>query len=58
MVVNASYQHPLHGGNHLASTEGVGPSHTDPTIYMMEVDVSIQTQAKKYETSGNESMGK
>ena len=58
MVVNASYQHPLQGGNHLASTQGAGPSHIDPTIYMMEVGVSIQIQAKKYETPRNEPIGK
>ena len=54
MVVNVGYQHPPQGGNHSASTQGVGPSHTDPTIYMMEADVSIQTWAKNYETSKNE----
>ena len=58
MVVNASYQHPPQGGNHPASTQGVGPSHTDPTIYMMEADVSIQSRAKKYETPRNEPTGK
>ena len=31
---------------------------TDPTIYMMEADVSIQTRAKKYETTGSEPTGK
>ena len=54
MVVNASYQHPPQGGNHPTSTQGAGPSHTNPTIYMMEADVSIQTRAKKYEAPGNE----
>ena len=58
MVVTTSYQHPSQGGNHLASTQGVGPSNIDPTIYMMEVDVSIQTRAKNYEMSGNEPKGK
>ena len=58
MVVNAGYQHPPQGGNHSTSTQGFGPSHIDPTIYMMEVDVSIQTQAKKYETPRNEPTGK
>ena len=42
------------GGNHTDPTQGAGPSHTDPTIYMMEAGVSIQTRAKKYETPGNE----
>ena len=54
MVVNTGYQHPPQGGNHSATTQGAGPCHTDPTIYMMEADVSIQTWAKKYETPGNE----
>lgn len=58
MVVNAGYQHTPQGGNHSTSTQGAGPSHIDPTIYMMEADVSIQTRAKKYETPGNESTGK
>ena len=58
MVVNVGYQHPLQGGNHTTLTEGAGPSHTDPTIYMMEVDVSIPTRAKKYETPRNEPTGK
>ena len=54
MVVNVGYQHSPQGGNHSASTQGLGPSHIDPTIYMMEEDVSIQTWAKNYETFGNE----
>ena len=58
MVVNVGYQHPPQGGNHPTPPQGAGPSHHDPTIYMMEVDVSIQTQAKKYETPGNEPTGK
>ena len=58
MVVNVGYQHPPHGGNHSAPPQGAGLSHTDPTIYMMEVDMSIQTQAKKYETPRNEPTGK
>ena len=58
MVVNAGYQHPPQGGNHSTSTQGAGPSHIDPTIYIMETDVSIQTWAKNYETSGNERKGK
>ena len=58
MVVNVGYQHPPQGGNHPAPPQGVGPSHPDPTIYMMEADVSIQTQAKKYENPGNEPTGK
>lgn len=58
MVVNVGYQHPLQGGKHSASTQGAGPSHIDPTIYMMEADVSIQTWAKKYETPESEPMGK
>ena len=58
MVVNVGYQHPLQGGNHALPTQGVGPSHTDPTIYMMEADVSIQTRAKKYETLENEPTSK
>ena len=58
MVVSVGYQHPPQGGNHLASTQGAGPSHIDPTIYMMEADVSIQAWAKKYEISGSEPMGK
>ena len=57
MVVNVGYQHPSQG-NHSASTQGAGPSNIDPTIYMMEVDVSIQTWAKKYETSRNKSTSK
>ena len=58
MVVNVDYQHPLQGGNHVAPTQGAGPSHTDPTIYMMEAGVSTLTRAKKYETLGNEPTGK
>ena len=58
MVVNTGYQHPLQGGNHTTPTQGAGPSHTNPPNYMMEAGVSIQTQAKKYETPGNESTGK
>jgi hypothetical protein len=58
MVVNAGYQHPPQGGNHLAPPQGAGPSHPDPTIYMIEPDVSIQTQAKKYEAPGNDPIGK
>ena len=58
MVVNVGYQHPPQGGNRSTPNQGVGPSHTDPTIYMMEVDVSIQTRAKNYDTSGNEPKGK
>ena len=58
MVVNVGYQHPSQGGNHPAPPQGAGPSHQDPTIYMMEVDVSIQTRAKKYEVLGNEPKGK
>lgn len=41
MVVNVGYQKPSQGGNHSASTQGVGPSNTNPTIYMMEANVSI-----------------
>ena len=58
MVVNVGYQHPPQGGNHSTSTQGAGPSHTYPTIYMMEVDVSIQTQTKNYDISGNDPKGK
>ena len=58
MVVNVGYQHPPQGGNHPAPPQGASPSHQDPTIYMMEVGVSIQTWAKKYETPGNEPTGK
>ena len=58
MVVNDGYQHPPQGGNHLGSTQRAGPSHTNPTIYMMEADMTIQTRAKNYETSGNEPNGK
>ena len=58
MAINAGYQQTPQGGNHSASTQGAGPSNTDPTIYMMDVNVSIQTQAKNYETSGNEPKGK
>ena len=58
MIVNAGYQHPLQGGNQATPTQGVGPSHTDPTIYMMEAGVSIQTQAKKHETPGNDPTGR
>ena len=58
MVVNAGYQHPLQGGNHSAPTQGASPIHIEPTIYMMEADVSIQTRAKKYETPGNEPIDK
>jgi hypothetical protein len=58
MVFNAGYQHPPQEGNHSSSTQGAGPSHTDSTIYMMEADVSIQTQAKNYETFRNEPKGK
>ena len=58
MIVNVGYQHPSQGGNHPAAPQGDGPSHQDPTIYMMEADLSIQTRAKKYETLGNEPTGK
>ena len=58
MVVNASYQQPPQGGNQPAPPQGVGPSHLDLTIYMMEADVSIQTRAKKYDVPGNEPIGK
>ena len=58
MVVNVGYQHPLQGGNHPAPPQGAGPSHQDLTIYMMEADVSIQTQAKKYDVTRNEPIGK
>jgi ribosomal protein L44E len=58
MVFNVGYQHPPQGGNHPTPPQGAGPSHTGPTIYMMEADVSIQTRAKKYETPGNEPIGK
>ena len=58
MVVNAGYQQPPQGGNHPAPTQGAGPSNPDPTIYMMEADISIQTQAKKYDVPGNEPIGK
>jgi hypothetical protein len=58
MVFNVGYQHPPQGGNHIAPAQGDGPSHTDPTIYMIEAGVSIQTKAKKYETPGNEPIGK
>ena len=43
MVLKVGYQPTPQGGNHLASTQGAGPSNIDPTIYMMEADVSIQT---------------
>ena len=43
MVVNTGYHHHPQGGNHSASTQGASPSHKDPTIYMMEADVSFQT---------------
>ena len=58
MVVNAGYQNPPQGGNHPAPTQGASSSHPDPTIYMMETDVNIQTRAKKYYVPGNESIGK
>ena len=58
MVVNFGYQQPPQGVNYSASTQGAGPSNTNPTIYMMEADVSIQTRAKKYETPRNEPTGK
>ena len=58
MVVNVGYQHPPQGRNHSTSTQGVGPSHIEPTIYMMEADVSIQARAKNYETFGNGPKGK
>ena len=58
MVVNAGYQHPPQGGNHSTYTQEASPSHIDPTIYMMEADVSIQTWAKKYESFGHEPKGK
>ena len=58
MVANVGYQSTPQGGNHAASAQGVGPSNIDPTIYMMEVDVSIQTHAKNYDTFENESKGK
>ena len=43
MVVNVGYQNPPQGGNHPAPTQGASSSHPDPTIYMMEADVNIQT---------------
>ena len=46
MVVNVGYQPTPQGGNHSSSTQGAGPYNTDPTIYMMEANVSIQTRAK------------
>jgi hypothetical protein len=58
MVVNGGYQPTPQGGNHSTSTQGVGPSNTDPTIYMMEADVSIQTRAKNYNASKNAPKGK
>jgi hypothetical protein len=58
MVVNAGYQNPPQGGNHPDPTQGASSSHLDPTIYMMETDVNIQTRAKKYDVLGNESTGK
>jgi hypothetical protein len=58
MVVNVGYQHPPQGGNHSTSTQGVGSSHTDPTIYMMEADESIQTRSKNCDSSRNETKGK
>ena len=58
MVLNDGYQHPLQGGNHIAPAQGASPSHIDPTIYMMEAGVSIQTHAKKYETPRNEPISK
>ena len=54
MVANVGYQQTPQGGNHVASAQGASPSNTDPTIYMIEVDVSVQTQAKNYEASENE----
>ena len=58
MVVNVGYQNPPQGGNHPAPTQGASSSHRDPTIYMMEADVNIQTQAKEYDVPGNEPTGK
>ena len=58
MVVNASYQNPPQGGSHPAPTQGASSSHPDPTIYMMEADVNIQTQENKYDVPGNEPTGK
>ena len=58
MVVNVGYQQPLQGGNQPAPPQGDGTSHPDPTIYMMEADVRIQTRAKKYDVPGNEPIGK
>ena len=58
MVFNVGYQQPPQGGNHPTPPQGVVPSHTDPTIYMMEADVSIQTWANKYDVPGNEPIGK
>ena len=58
MVVNVGYQPTSQRGNHSASTQGAIPSNTDPTIYMMKVDVNIQTRSKNYETSRNEPKGK
>jgi hypothetical protein len=54
MVINTGYQHPPQGGSHPAPPQGAGPSHQDPTIYMMEADVSIEARAKKHEAPRNE----
>ena len=58
MVVNVGYQHPPQGQNHPTPPQRAGPSHQDPTIYMMEVDVNIQTRAKKYDAPRYEPTGK
>ena len=58
MAINVGYQPTPQGGNHSTSTQGAGPLNTDPTIYMMEADVSIQIRAKNYEASRNETKGK
>ena len=39
----------------MASTQGVGPPNIGPQIYMMESDVNIQTRAKNYDITWNES---
>ena len=58
MVVNVGYKPTPQGGNHSSSTQGASPSNTNPTIYMMEADVSIQSRANNYDASRNEPKGK
>ena len=58
MVASVGYQSTLQGGNHTIPAQGDGPSTTDPTIYMMEADVSIQSHSKNYDASRNEPKGK